>query len=472
MNNNPMYMEYVDDADPEPATRRRGWRVLGWISVGLSVVTVAGALTTYGIYRHALGNIAHEDVNAAIGPNRPKKLNNAMNILVLGSDTRSGKNAKYGRRMKDEPPRSDTMILMHLSPGGKQAIGISFPRDLLIPIPSCTGRNGQKTPAVSRAMMNSSFTNGGAPCVIKTIEALTQIKIDHFVQVDFTGVKTITKAVGGVPVCLPNAVNDKDSKLHLSAGTHKISGETALAYVRARHGLGDGSDTQRIKRQQKFIGALANKVLSAGTLSNPTKLVPLINAATKSLVVDDELKEGTMMQLAQSMSGLSSGKLRFVTVPSGPDPADTNRVILSSGAQDFFSAVRNDKTVPSEAKPKATKVPPSQVTVRVYNGSGTPRQANRVASDLRTKGFQISGTGNASSTATTKVVYGAGAEEQAQTLAAQIQNAPAPKALPSAAAGSVGLIIGRDWGGLKGAGGGIPEQRDEVKASDDICKGA
>ncbi|POM26949.1 putative transcriptional regulator YvhJ [Actinomadura rubteroloni] len=471
MNSNPMYMEYVDDADPQPA-RRRGWRILGWVSIGLSAVTVIGALTGYGLYRNALGNIAREDINASVGPNRPKKLNNAMNILVLGSDTRAGANAKYGRGMKNEPPRSDTMILMHLSPGGKSAIGISFPRDLLVPIPACRTHSGGMSAPASRAMINSSFTTGGAACTIKTIESLTDIKIDHFVQLDFTAVKNVTKAVGGVEVCLTQDVNDRDSKLHLTRGKHVISGDTALAYVRNRHGLGDGSDTQRIKRQQKFIGSLANKILSAGTLSNPSKLIKLLNATTKSLVVDKELNDGEMMQLAQSMSGLSSGKLRFVTVPSGPDAADPNRVALSSTAGTFFTAIRNDKAVPAPAKTTAAKIPPSQVSVRVYNGSGIAGQANRVATDLKAKGFQVTVGGNASSTAKTKVLYGSGADQQAATLAGQIQNAPGPKAYASAAAGVVNLVVGRDWDGVKGAQAGIPKQQGEIKASDNICKGA
>ncbi|MFA1551624.1 LCP family protein [Actinomadura chokoriensis] len=471
MNSNPMYMEYVDDADPQPAPRR-GWRILGWVCVGLSAVMVVGSLAAYGVYRKAMGNISHEDVNAQLGPNRPKKLNSAMNILLLGSDTRAGSNAKYGRQMKNEPPRSDTMILLHLSPGGGQAMGISFPRDLIIPMPSCKTRKGTVVPAQSRAQINSAFTNGGAACVIKTIESISNIRVDHFMQVDFAGFKTITKAVGGVPVCLPKDVNDPKSGLKLSKGQHKISGETALAYVRVRHGLGDGSDTDRIKRQQKFMGALASKAMSAGVLSNPKSLLQLMNAVTKSLTTDKELTPQVMMDLAQEMQGMSSGKLRFVTVPSGPDAADPNRVALSAAAQPFFSAVRNDKTVPKEPKAGGSKIPPSQVRVRVYNGSGINGQAGRVADDLESQGFQVTVGGNApSTTTTTKVLYGSGADQQAQTLAGLIPSKPQPAARGTGATpGVVDLVVGRDWTNLKSAGAGIPKQQGEIRASDDICK--
>ncbi|MFD0537802.1 LCP family protein [Actinomadura luteofluorescens] len=433
MNSNPMYMEYVDDADPQPAPRR-GWRILGWVCIGLSAVMVVGSLTAYGLYRQAFGNISHEDVNAQLGPNRPKKLNSAMNILMLGSDTREGANSKYGRSMKNEVPRSDTMILLHLSPGGGQAMGISFPRDLMVRMPSCKSRKGGTIPAQTRAQINSAFSNGGAACVIKTIESISNIRIDHFMQVDFNGFKAITNAVGGVPVCLPKDVNDPKSKLHLTRGKHKIKGETALAYVRVRHGLGDGSDTDRIKRQQKFMGSLASQAMSAGVLSNPRRMLQLMNAVTKSLTTDKELTPQVMMDIGKEMQGMTTGKLRFVTVPSGPDPLDPNRVALTTAAQPFFSAVRNDKTVPKEPKPGATKIPPSQVRVRVYNGSGIDGQAGRVASDLESQGFQVTVGGNAPApTTVTKVMYGAGADQQAQTLTALIPSRPQARRAPRAA---------------------------------------
>src|SRR5512139_763546 len=138
--NSPMYMEYVDDADLGP-DRRRGWRIVGWVSIALSVIMVGTSLTAYGAYRKLNGNVKRDDIESQLGPNRPKKLNSALNILMLGSDTRAGANAKYARSMKNEPPRSDTMILLHLSPGGGQAVGISFPRDLMVPIPSCRLKN-------------------------------------------------------------------------------------------------------------------------------------------------------------------------------------------------------------------------------------------------------------------------------------------------------------------------------------------
>jgi LCP family protein required for cell wall assembly len=473
MNSNPMYMEYVD-ADDRPSPRRRGWRVLGWMSIGLSIVMVAASLTAYGVYRKALGNIAHEDTQALLGPNRPKKLNNALNILVLGSDTRKGSNAKYGRGLVNELPRSDTMILLHLSPGGGQAMGVSFPRDLMVPIPSCKLPDGRRTNAQPVGQINSSFTYGGASCTIKTIENFSNIKIDHFVQIDFNGFKAITTAVGGVEVCIPNDVNDPQSKLRLTKGRHVISGETALAYVRNRKGLGDGSDTDRIKRQQKFMSALANKAMSRGVLTDPDKLLSLMNATTKSLTTDSELTPQVMLRIASGMQGLTSGKLRFVTVPWGAYAPDPNRVALRQpAANQLFTAIRSDKTVPTETrKPAAARIPPSQVRVRVFNASGVDGQAKRVADDLETQGFQVEVGGNLTLTRTSRVLYGTGADQHALTVNALLPSPPQPAARRNGGTpGVVDLVVGTNWTNLKGtSSGGIPTQQDEVKATDPICK--
>lgn len=465
-----MYMEYVDDTDPRPV-RRRGWRVLGWVAVGLSVLMVCTSLGAYGYYRKLMGNIKHEDTDALLGTNRPKKLNSALNILLLGSDTRDGANVKYGRSFKGAAPHADTMILLHLSPGGSQAVAISFPRDLMVPIPACKRKDGSSSGALSNAMINSAFGMGGAACTIKTIEGISNIKIDHFMQVDFTGFKSVTSAVGGVEVCLPKDVKDKDAQLNLRKGRHVLKGENALAYVRVRKGLGDGSDLDRIKRQQQFMGSLAKKSMSAGVLTNPGKLLPLLNASTKSLTTDKNLTVPGMLKIAQGMQGLTAGKLRFVTVPWGVYAPDPNRVALRQpDADTFFTAVRGDKGVQEAAKQSTAKIPPSRVRVRVYNGSGVDGQAQRVADQLESQGFQIVGVGSVSTRKTTKVSYGPGADHQALTLAGMIPDAAKPGPRSGGTAGVVDLIVGSDWTALKPKKTGIPRQQGEIRAADDVCK--
>jgi LCP family protein required for cell wall assembly len=468
MSSNPTYIDYADGVDPDPdpgPPRRRGRRVLKWVAIVTAVLVVAAGATGYGFYWQLQHNIDHEDTDKLIGGNRPPKLNSALNILMLGTDSRAGANAKYGRGLKNDPPRSDTMILLHLSPGGKQATGISFPRDLMVPIPACRRTDGTTSPAATIGMINSSFTNGGASCTVKTIEDLTHIKIDHFMQVDFTSFKSVTEAVGGVEVCLPQDVNDKDSKLHLTRGKHTIQGETALAYVRDRHGLGDESDLQRIKRQQQFMGSLANKVLSAGTLTDPKKVYDLAEAGTKSLTTDKGLDLGTMVKIARSMHGLTAGKLDFVTVPVTAYAPDPNRVALSQpSAGQFFTAVRQDQSV--EAAAKKTSGP---VQVRLYNATGTASTAAKVAKQLKAQGFVIVGTATMQTRPTTGVYYAQGSQAQAAALAAVIPGAK--KAVyPKAGPGVVNLVLGTSFTAVKAKKkAGIPTLEGEIHADGDIC---
>jgi LCP family protein required for cell wall assembly len=324
-------------------------------------------------------------------------------------------------------------------------------------------------------MINSSFTSGGAACTIKTIEGISNIRIDHFLQVDFTSFKSVVDALGGVEVCLPKAVHDKDSKLNLSAGRHIIKGEAALAFVRNRHGLGDGSDLQRIKRQQQFLGSAAKKALSAGTLSDPAKLLRLLNAATKSLTTDEGFDAGAMLKVGSGLQGMTSGKIRFITVPWGAYPLDHNRVALAQPAADtFFSSIRNDKTVPAEPKATGKTVPASQVKVRVYNASGTPGKAQRIADQLSAQGFNVIKVGNASAAygKSTQVLFGQGADDQAATVAALVPNAK-PLSRSDGIAGVVDLVVGADWTTLKNKKSTvIPKQQGEIKANDNICKAA
>ncbi|WP_329251384.1 LCP family protein [Actinoallomurus sp. NBC_01490] len=461
------YPEYDDALGDEP---KRGvlWRVLGWVSVGLAVVLVGTSLVAYGTYRKLQGNITQEDVTAELGTHRPPKLNQALNILLIGSDQRNGANAKYG---KAEGERSDTIILLHFSPGGQKAVGISFPRDSMVQLPSCKTASGRTIPG-GLNMINASFNNGGAGCTMHTIETLTGIRVDHFVKVDFTGFKRVVDALGGVEICLPQAVNDTDSKLHLSRGRHIVRGDTALAYVRTRHGLGDGSDTDRIKRQQKFLGAVVKKATSNGTLTNPGKLYSFLDAATKSVTTDKDFTVDEMKKVAGSVQGMSAGKVQFVTVPWGAYAPDPNRIAWRQpDANNLFAAIRNDNKIQTPAKAQKVNVPPAQIKVRVLNGTDTAGLAQRVGDQLTARGYSVAGIGTATTKPSrTELRYGSGADQQAAALG-QVAPASSPVADQSVAAGVVDLILGPDWNGLKGTRSTtIPKSSDAVTASDDPCK--
>jgi LCP family protein required for cell wall assembly len=462
------YPEYGAPLDQGP-NRGMLWRVLGWVAVGLAVVLVGTSLVAYGTYRKLQGNITHEDVTAELGTHRPPKLNQALNVLLIGSDQRNGANAKYG---KAEGERSDTIILLHFSPGGKKAIGISFPRDSMVQLPECRTAGGKTIPG-GLNMINSSFNNGGAGCTMRTIESLTGIRVDHFVKVDFSGFKRVVDALGGVEICLPQRVDDQDSKLHLSAGRHVVKGDTALAYVRNRHGLGDGSDTDRIKRQQKFLGAVVKKATSNGTLTNPGKLYSFFDAATKSVTTDKDFTIDEMKKVAGSLQGMSAGKVQFITVPWGAYAPDPNRIAWRQpDANNLFAAVRSDNRIQAPAPATKVSVPPAQIKIRVINGTNTPGLAQRVSDQLTARGYSVQGIGtSATKPSQTQLRYGSGADQQAAALA-QVTPGGKPVATPSVTAGVVNLVLGANWEGLKGTQpAAIPKSSDAVNAADDPCKG-
>ncbi|MEV3923624.1 LCP family protein [Actinomadura coerulea] len=441
-------------------------RLLAWVAVAAAAVMVTGGLSAYGYYWRLQNAVQHEDADRLIGGDRPRRLNGATNIFVLGSDTREGANARYGRGLRGKPPASDTMVLLHLSPGGGQAIAVSFPRDLMVPIPPCTRRDGSKAPGSETAMLNEAIGRAGPTCTVHTVERITKIRIDHFVQVDFTGFKRIATAVGGVPVCVTADVHDEDSGLNLTKGRHRLKGEDALAYVRSRKGFGNGSDTERIRRQQHFFGALAKEAMSAGVLTDPGRLNALLRATAESLTTDRGLSVAEMLKIAQGMRGLDAGKLRFVTVPSGPYPPNRDRVVLTRPAADeFFDALRRDVVAPAPAKAPGAR--PGRV--RVFNASGVEGRAAQVAAQLEDAGWRVTGVGNLGTRPQAAVVhYGTGAEPQARALAALLPGARvAPRA--KTAPGGVDLVVGTGFTRVR-TSGGVPVQRGESRASDKVCE--
>ncbi|GAA0966355.1 LCP family protein [Actinocorallia libanotica] len=472
--NSPLYLDYVDESQrtgPPPAegkTLSRGWRTLGWTSVALSGVLVAGSISAYGYVRYLDSGIKRVATDPGVLTQVPK-LNDAVNILLLGSDSRKGGNAKYGRSLADETPRADTTILLHFSPGGEQAVGISFPRDLMVEIPSCNTPDGGKSLA-QVGMINSAFSLGGMMCTWKTIQHISNIHIDHAVVVDFNGFKGVVNAVGGVKICMPYDVNDPQSKLNLKKGTHTVRGEQALAFVRARHGFKDGSDLQRVKRQQQFLGSLAKKALSQDVLGNPATLNALLRSLTKTVTVDEDFTFNKMTDLAGKLKGITPSKVRFITVPYTAYAPDPNRVALREPeAGEFFAQIANDTEIDDPTKKKVTNVPPSEISVRVLNGSGFDGAAARVGEALGAKGYQILSVGNPKKNPpATLIRYGEGAEDAATTLATLVSGAKVVP-YPSTPAGTVDLVLGPNWTGqLKSS---IPKKMDgEVKATDNICK--
>jgi LCP family protein required for cell wall assembly len=469
---------------PGPPRRRypRWQRIAGWAAVAATVVVVAVTLAAYLEYRHLLGNIGREDVTGLLGT-RPRKYNSALNILIVGSDSRAGSNAQYGAGVQGA--RSDTMMLMHISPHRDGVTMISFPRDTIVQTLACKGdnqgHNGQQASAATE-MLNATFDSGGAPCLWKALEKVTGIHIDHFVQLDFAGFQTMVNAVGGVNVCLPEPVDDPASKLNLSAGMHHVNGTQALAFVRERH-IGEGSDLQRIQRQQYFMAALAKEALSSNVLGNPGKIYALANAVTKSLTMDTQLSVGNMVQIAQSMRSTKAGAVRFISAPTVPDPGNNNRVDFDpAAAPQLFDAIKYDQTVApaparktaKKAKPKAKPTQPaakpSQVKLQVLNGSTVSGLAAETGTQLTQQGFDVIGTGNAAASVPATIIEYAssGARPDVQTLQGVLPGVKAQQ-VSSLPPGTVDLVIGPGFQGPKPPSD-LTKQYGGITGNANICK--
>ncbi|MFB6709501.1 LCP family protein [Streptomyces sp. NPDC056333] len=331
-----------------PDRRRHRW--LRWTALAASLFVLVAAGGGWWLYRKLDSNIRTDTSAAAelrvYEKERPVSVvHDAENILLIGSDSRTGDNRKYGRSYGSSQ-RSDTTILLHLAADRKSATAMSIPRDLMTEIPSCHQADGKPT-RKQFAQFNWAFQFGGTACTIRTVERMTGIRIDHHMVVDFNGFKDMVDAVHGVEICLKEPIDDSDAHLKLRAGRQKLDGEEALGYVRARKSIGNGSDTDRMERQQRFLGALVNKMQSNGVLLNPTRLYPVLDAATKSLTTDpglDSLKD--LYELVRGMRNVPTKKVQFLTVPRQPYAADPNRdELVQPEANKLFKRLRDDTPV-------------------------------------------------------------------------------------------------------------------------------
>ncbi len=246
--------------------------MLGWVGAIIAVVLVGGVLTAYAVYRDVFGKI-HQVKVTGLGK-RPRSYDNALNILVIGSDTRSGTNSRFGKHVTGQ--RSDTILVLHLSPGLRRAVVLSIPRDSVVPVLACPrepGSPGQVAQPGQIEQINETFSNGGPGCLWKTIEHTTHIRLDHFAELNFTGFEHVINDLGGVRICLPFPINDPRSKLHLAAGIHHVDGAKALAYWRVRY-IGVGSDLERIQRDQFLMASVAQKVKHTNLLERPGQDLP------------------------------------------------------------------------------------------------------------------------------------------------------------------------------------------------------
>ncbi|MEV6106228.1 LCP family protein [Streptomyces sp. NPDC051940] len=415
--------------------KRKALKITGGV---LGFVLVAGAGAAYWAYEKLNSNISSTEVygekNAAVakGP---------VNILVMGTDKRSGKgNTTYGDR--ESVGHADTTLLFHVSEDRSNATVLSIPRDMITDIPDCKikDKNGDwkdiaGTPADygrSTPRFNESLgQNGRDPgCTWKTVEKITGLEINHFMLADFNAVKELSTAVGGVKVCLARPIKDEKSHLDLPEGESVVKGEQALAFVRTRYSVGFGSDLSRIELQQQFLSSLIKEMKSGDTLTNPKKLWKLANAATKSLTVDSEIDSIKQLSaLAKDLSKVPQKNITFVTLPvkdnpEEPENAKATVVIDETKAPAVLKMMQSDVSfteVKKKEKAAATaKAKPADVSVKVQNGGEVPGAAADTAEWLVKKGIgSAEQAGNAPETAAkTTLSYAPDQQAQANTLAA------------------------------------------------------
>lgn len=314
-------------------------------------------------YQRFQSNIDRHDISDLLGSNRPTEeepdspddeySGEPLTLLIMGTDSRDGENAAVDGSNTSFGMRSDTTLVAHISADRSNLTMVSIPRDTLVEIPSCTLPDGSTSAPRYSEMFNAAFSIGsngtsvahGAACTILTVEQLTGVLIDDFVVVDFNGFINLVDALGGVPMDIPEAVNDRAADLQLEAGCQVLGGQDALAFARARKNVGtDGSDIARIGRQQELMMAILNDTLSSRVLTDPIRLYRVADAATQTVTAGRDIGDlTTIVGLASSLSGLRSENIHFLTMPF--DWAGARVVPNTEFADQVWEAIRFDRDV-------------------------------------------------------------------------------------------------------------------------------
>ncbi|RCV60495.1 LCP family protein [Marinitenerispora sediminis] len=395
----------------------------GWVAVITTVLVICSSLTAYGAYYDIYGNISQESIDTDAFGDRPTKVDGAVNIMVIGSDVRTGENANYGAA---EGERPDTLVIAHISPEQNSATLINLPRDSYLELPACAPTDDKPGYDAHLGMIGEAMSLGGVSCLWTTVEQLTGIHIDHFVSVDFTGFK----------------------------------------------GMVDS----------KFMGAMLRQVMSSEVLASPANLYAFLGSVTESITTDDEFTVDAMADIAIAMREVDMARVQFLTVPNGPHPLDENRIAWTEPeAGELFQAVAQDVDLSAEAESdggqddgggdggggasEAPAVAPGDVAVEVLNGTDVSGLANQVSEQLTAQGFVVTGTGNPATgpTDTTTVYYGPGQEPHATAVADELGTAATEE---NAGLGTtVQLVLGGDWNGMGGSAGVPDSVRDNARSA-------
>jgi LCP family protein required for cell wall assembly len=394
------------------STGRRRWPI--YVAGALACLVVVFSVVGSAVSSWYFGKINKVGI-AGLGGSGD--LGQPQNWLLVGSDNRAGLSREEiaalhvggATTANAMGRRSDTMILLHLSPGTGKATLISLPRDSYVQIPAYKDTKGRQHPA-SHNKLNAAYDLGGPQLTVQTVELATGLHIDHYVEVGFGGFVKMVDTLGGVSVCSTSSLRDPKSGLNIRAGTTTLNGKEALAYVRARY-VDPTADLGRMKRQQAFLGSLFRKALSTGVLLNPLKLNSFLSATLSSVTVDDTVTRDDLLNLAARTGGLSPSHVVFATVPLSnvnyrPSPSLGSTVLWDqTRATALWSALKADQPIGSQSSTSASstsgatavQVAPSRIVVQVQNGGGVAGAGAKAANDLTKLGFVMAGPATNSS---------------------------------------------------------------------------
>jgi LCP family protein required for cell wall assembly len=454
------------DAASRAATGRR-LRLGTAIASALVLVLTGGA---WGLYRNVTAGITTTDVI------RGGSSGGAQNILLVGVDSREDAQGNpLPQSVLDQlhggPDtgvlNSDTIIVLHVPAGGGAAVAFSIPRDAYVDIPGYRrDKINAAYPAMKAIVEQQLLADGardrreiaaeasarGRTALIGAVEDLTGLSVDHYAEVNLVGFATLTEAIGGVPVCLAAPTRDRLSGANFAAGVQTIAGAAALAFVRQRHGLPQG-DLSRIRRQQVFLAATAEKLLSAGTLTNPSALGALLAVAQQSVVIDSGWD---LLGFAQEAADIAKGDIAFVTIPTAG--AENNSrgdvVLVDAGAvRDFVDQKVEEQDAAAEeaarraARPKAGPytVITSRYVVDVRNGANADGLGGQVMTLLRGQGF-LRGTLDTTGSVEESVVNYTGADgDAAEQLAAHLGGIGTADVDEGVSPGHLQVVLGGDF---------------------------
>ncbi|HET7414192.1 MAG TPA: LCP family protein [Arthrobacter sp.] len=454
-----------------------------WLKISAMVVAcaVVGVVAFAGIQLWRLQsnlttaplNLGTEDSTQL--PVDPKT--DPLQILIIGTDTRTGNSGYGSTELAKGYGHADVMMLMQLSADRERVTVVSFPRDLMVPLPACEDpQSGSVSPELALGQLNSSLSFGGPGCTVAAINDMTGLTIDHFMMADFNAVKELSKTLGGVKVCLNRPVHDDKSNLNLPAGVSTVEGEQALAFLRTRHGFGNGSDLDRIRAQQSFLSSMVRKVKDNGTLSNLPRLYSIAETVTRNLTVDEGLsKIPKLVSTATRLSEVDLSEVAFVTVPNEPWPQNPARLQLTQpAAGELFATLRADGDVtqdddgkdgsanasaagtpsaatsaPPTAADETTGTPlynPATIPVQVINASGIEGRSAGILRKLHSEGYTLATKGpDAVELPGTQLFFGGVISEQMALQVAAELGIPDSQVVPSASVAGVKLSIGEDF---------------------------